>query len=647
MRKKMISYISLVIVISSVTLMLIFSLIIRNHEIDTEKEMMETIVNQVSKSLESSIEMRKKNTNLFAADYLNRSNFARYYISENKNHELTDDEWQRFLDILEVNSISIVDEKGIVTQSSNEENIGVSFYKNEELSAFLQIIEGKGDQEYVLDFNSKILKSDDFNVLFGTPIAENQKGMILMEINMSVYEQYTGVTNVATFLDTIPTKESRTLFVADDEANILGITKNNEQYIHADNLPDLLKKAEDNAIKAEINGEMHLLLTKKVNDYYVGYMSNIGEIKHISQGYFIQFVLLLIILSIVITMSLYFLIHHFILKDIDMITKKAHQFTSGDSGVQFEATKTKELNQLSEELNRVLRVIQTRNERISTIASLMGEGFGAYEYYADLNQAYYSKNVPYLLGVSTDEECKEKIIEYYQNHVSDLQEKGKIEIEEIMTVAPGRMIKIRRNILKDSSYGFLEDISVENARTKQLIRSLEKEKEKNYIDSLTGIYNRTKVKEYIEDFVSKGINLQGVMILMDLDNFKSINDQLGHMEGDLVLKKFAEILITQFRTSDIVARLGGDEFIVFLPNFISKAGLETKIDHILSIIRQELSPYYEKYNLSVSIGIAYLGGNNKTYEDLYQSADDAMYTAKRGGKNGYFLGDHQTKDKDA
>lgn len=376
-------------------------------------------------------------------------------------------------------------------------------------------------------------------------------------------------------------------------------------------------------------------------------MSNIGEIKHISQGYFIQFVLLLIILSIVITISLYFLIHHFILIDIDMITKKAHQFTSGDSGVQFEATKTKELNQLSEELNRVLRVIQTRNERISTIASLMGEGFGAYEYYADLNQAYYSKNVPYLLGVSTDEECKEKIIEYYQNHVSDLQEKGKIEIEEIMTMAPGRMIKIRRNILKDSSYGFLEDISVENARTKQLIQSLEEEKEKNYIDSLTGIYNRTKVKEYIDDFVSKDTNMQGVMILMDLDNFKSINDQLGHMEGDLVLKKFAEILITQFRTSDIVARLGGDEFIVFLPNFISKAGLETKIDHILSIIRQELSPYYEKYNLSVSIGVAYLGGNNKTYEDLYQSADKAMYTAKRGGKNGYFLGNHQTKDKHA
>ena len=647
MRKKMISFISLVIVISSVVLMLIFSMIIRNHEIDSEKEVMERIVNQTSRSLESSIETRQKTNNLFTTDYLNHSNFARYFISENKNRELTDDEWQYFLNILEVDSISIIDEKGIVTQSSNAENIGVNFYKNEELSAFLPIIEGKEDQEYVLDFNSKILKSGDFNVLFGTPIAENQKGMILMEINNSIYEQYTGVTNVATFLDTIPTKESRTLFVADDEANILGITKNNEQYIHADNLPDLLKKAEDNVTKAEINGEMHLLLTKKVNDYYVGYMSNIGEIKHISQGYFIQFVLLLIILSIVITMSLYFLIHHFILKDIDMITKKAHQFTSGDSGVQFEATKTKELNQLSEELNRVLRVIQTRNERISTIASLMGEGFGAYEYYADLNQAYYSKNVPYLLGVSTDEECKEKIIEYYQNHVSDLQEKGKIEIEEIMTVAPGRIIKARRNILKDSSYGFLEDISVENARTKQLIQSLEEEKEKNYIDSLTGIYNRTKVKEYIDDFVSKDTNMQGVMILMDLDNFKNINDQLGHMEGDLVIKKFAEILITQFRTSDIVARLGGDEFIVFLPNFISKAGLETKIDHILSIIRQELSSYYEQYNLSVSIGIAYLGGNYKTYEDLYQSADDAMYTAKRGGKNGYFLGDHQTKDKDA
>ena len=647
MRKKMISYISLVIIISSVVLMLIFSMIIKNHEIDSEKEMMDTIVNQMSKSLEASIEMRQKTTDLFTTDYLNRSNFARYFISENKNHELTDDEWQYFLDILEVDSISIIDEKGIVTQSSNAENIGVNFYKNEGLNAFLPIIEGKANQEYVLDFNSSILKLDDLNVLFGTPIAEGQKGMILMEINKSMYKQYAGLTNVASFLKTIPTKESRTLFVTDDEGTILGITKNNKQYIEADNFPELLKKAEDNTIKAGINREMHLLLTKKVNGYYVGYMSSINEIKHISEGYFVQFLLLLIILSIVITLSLYFLIHHFILKDIDMITKKAHQFTSGDSSVQFETTKTKELNQLSEELNRVLRVIQTRNERISTIASLMGEGFGAYEYYADLKQVYYSKNVPYLLGVSTDKECEEKIIQYYQNHVSDLQEKGKIEIEEIMKVAPGRTIKIRRNILKDSSYGFLEDISVENARTKQLIRSLEKEKEKNYIDSLTGIYNRTKVKEYIEDFVSKGINLQGVMILMDLDNFKSINDQLGHMEGDLVLKKFAEILITQFRTSDIVARLGGDEFIVFLPNFISKAGLETKIDHILSIIRQELSPYYEKYNLSVSIGVAYLGGNNKTYEDLYQSADKAMYTAKRGGKNGYFLGNHQTKDKHA
>lgn len=138
MRKKMISYISLVIVISSVALMLIFSLIIRNHEIDTEKEMMETIVNQMSKSLESSMETRQKTNNLFTTDYLNRSNFARYFISENKNHELTDDEWQRFLDILEVNSISIVDEKGIVTQSSNAENIGVNFYKNEELRRLLK-----------------------------------------------------------------------------------------------------------------------------------------------------------------------------------------------------------------------------------------------------------------------------------------------------------------------------------------------------------------------------------------------------------------------------------------------------------------------------------------------------------------------------
>ncbi len=637
MRKKMTSYISLVIVISSVVLMLVFSLLIRNHEIEAEKVMMETIVNQISKSFKANIELRKETTSLFSADYLNRSNFARYFLFDNENYRLTEDKRKDILNLLDVDSISIIDENGIVVQSSNPQNIGISFYDNKDLKEFLPMIEGNENEEFVLDYQQDSFATKDKSVLFGTPIAKGQKGMILMEINMSVYEQYTDLTNAAAFMEAIPTIESRCLFVSDEKGNILGITKNNEQFLHADNLPKLLKEAKNNIIEANVNGESYLLLTENVDGYYVGYMSNIREIKHMSQNYFFQFLLLLIILSIVIILFLYFLINHYILKDIDMITKKAHQFTNGNSDIQFNATKTNELNQLSEELNRVLRVIQTRNERISTIASLMGEGFGAYEYYPDLKQLYYSKNVPYLLGVSTDEECKEKIKQYYQNSILEHQEKGKIEIEEVITLETGRTVKSRRTILKDSCYGFLEDVSAENAKTKQLIQSLAEEKEKNYIDSLTGIYNRTKVEEYIDNYVNEHGDAQGVMILMDLDNFKNINDQLGHRKGDQVLKKFAEVLITEFRTTDIVARLGGDEFIVFMPNFISKAGLEKKIDYILKKIRQELSFYWEEYALSVSAGVAYLDENNKTYEDLYQAADEAMYTVKRRGKNGYSL----------
>lgn len=634
----MISYTSLVIVIASVVLMLIFAMTIKKHEIDSEKELMETIVNQMHKSIKTSIDLSEETIKFFARDYMNRGNFARYYLSQNKNHMLTDEEWQHFLNILEVETVSIVNEKGIVTQSSNAENIGINFYNNDKYSKFIPIIEGDESTKYILEPNLSLSDSKNKEVLFGVPAADDQKGMILFGIDEETYKQYIGLSDIANYLESIPTKRSRTLFVVDASGNLLGITKNNEQYIHTENLPELLKRAEDNTVQAIINDEKYLLLTKKIDDYYIGYMSSIEAISDISLGYFIQFVIFLIILSIVITMALFFFTHHFILKDIDMIKKRAHQFTSGDSSVQFEPAKTKELNQLSGELNRVLRVIQTRNERISTIASLMGEGFGAYEYYADLKQVYYSKNVPYLLGVSTDKECEEKIIQYYQNHVFELQEKGKKEIEEIITVAPGKMIKIRRNILKDSSYGFIEDISVENAKTNKLIKSLQEEKEKNYIDSLTGIYNRVKVKEYIDDFVSENENAHGAMILMDLDNFKNINDQLGHMEGDIVLKKFAEILIAQFRTTDIVARLGGDEFIVFMPNFNSKIDLDAKLNRILTIVRKELSDYCDECNLSVSIGVACLDEQIRTFEDLYQSADEAMYMVKHGGKNGYFLG---------
>lgn len=152
------------------------------------------------------------------------------------------------------------------------------------------------------------------------------------------------------------------------------------------------------------------------------------------------------------------------------------------------------------------------------------------------------------------------------------------------------------------------------------------------MDPLTKLLNR----EGFEDLVRLSLSdkpEQGVLMIMDMDNFKLINDQLGHPVGDQVLREFASILENYFnRNKDIVGRLGGDEFAVFSGRDMSASEINGMLKKFISIVHQNFDSKYPEQKLSVSIG-ASLAVNNHTYELLYQSTDKALYEAKWNGKD--------------
>lgn len=111
----------------------------------------------------------------------------------------------------------------------------------------------------------------------------------------------------------------------------------------------------------------------------------------------------------------------------------------------------------------------------------------------------------------------------------------------------------------------------------------------------------------------------------------------GHIEGDVLLQKFANLIRKNFRDSDLKVRLGGDEFVVFIPKFISEERLIQKINQFFESVRDELHQYYVEYNLSVSIGAVYMNSECNSFEAMYHYADSAMYVAKRNGKDGYYI----------
>lgn len=149
-------------------------------------------------------------------------------------------------------------------------------------------------------------------------------------------------------------------------------------------------------------------------------------------------------------------------------------------------------------------------------------------------------------------------------------------------------------------------------------------------DELTGLYNRKIFDAMREEIDDDDI----AMLIVDLDNFKAINDNYGHGTGDNVLKKVADALSSSFRFEDLVCRVGGDEFVVIMMN--ANTELVNVIDEKIRILRKKLEVKDGLPEITVSIGVAF-NTNKEKFDRLYKNADAALYETKKKGKNGYSI----------
>ena len=155
-------------------------------------------------------------------------------------------------------------------------------------------------------------------------------------------------------------------------------------------------------------------------------------------------------------------------------------------------------------------------------------------------------------------------------------------------------------------------------------------------DPLTGLYNRRYMQEYLEHEIhrSKRGNRPIGIILLDIDHFKSINDQYGHSTGDQVLVLVAELLISNVRRGDICCRYGGEEFLFILPGSSYQDTLDRAELLRRQVKEQEITVEGEKISsITVSLGVASYPDKGDTYDEVIKSADNALYRAKEQGRD--------------
>lgn len=203
-------------------------------------------------------------------------------------------------------------------------------------------------------------------------------------------------------------------------------------------------------------------------------------------------------------------------------------------------------------------------------------------------------------------------------------------------------VKIHAKALYDNNgfltriIGSLLDISEEKEKTSRLIKQ-------SQMDGLTGLYNRITIEQLINEEFHKNQKASHILFVIDVDDFKHVNDTYGHASGDEALINVSNALRNCFRSDDYIGRIGGDEFIVLMKantNVYKELPLQkiSMLKNLLSNIHIKKDP---DFVIHCSIGIAIYPQDGTTYKELFTWADHSMYEAKKHGKNTFV---YQPKD---
>lgn len=217
---------------------------------------------------------------------------------------------------------------------------------------------------------------------------------------------------------------------------------------------------------------------------------------------------------------------------------------------------------------------------------------------------------------------------YFDLHVRPIRDKqGKLL---------GRLIIWRDVTIRKRVELALQDANQQLQARVGEVESLQAQlREQSIRDALTGMYNRRYLDETLEREFKRAERGREplAIVIMDLDSFKAINDTYGHRAGDLALQRIAEFLTVHTRASDIVCRYGGEEFVIVMPGLDLETAHPRVEDWRKAIEQLVIDSPKGKFYVTASIGIAIYPIHAANADDLLHAADDALYVAKREGKN--------------
>ena len=175
-------------------------------------------------------------------------------------------------------------------------------------------------------------------------------------------------------------------------------------------------------------------------------------------------------------------------------------------------------------------------------------------------------------------------------------------------------------------------------------KNIDREKKKELLaatDEMTGLYSKKVTERLIKKQILESGNVIYAFFIFDIDNFKQVNDTFGHSFGDFCICRFTQTIRDHFGTEDILGRIGGDEFVAFT-KVSGREEANRRAEELTGLLNMLLQKDDNRCRITASLGVALYPADGVSFEELYLSADEALYRTKQRGKNGYTLKEEET-----
>lgn len=640
MEKLILTKIKSIFVIICIFIFMMFSIGIFYTKSNSVISDLDEMIKQIELLYNESKVDNEKNMQLFEEDYLNRAYAIEFIVSNTENVNLNSELLSKMKTLMEVNAIHIIDFNGKIVLSSQLESIGINILENNQSSKFWELIKTSDKNQNVIEINGKSILNSEDKIYIGVKVSSDKFSVVQIELDKSVLESYLYSNNITTLVKNIPTVDEKTIFIVDkSDSELQTITKNNDEEITLDNINEyeVLERlyGYSNGKLAKIEGELRYLKTKVIDNYIIGVYIDADVVYSSLIEDMIYLFICILIIMLFIVLILKYSINKYVLKDIFNIQHNVKKLMGGNYDVEFESKYKTELRDISKILNQWKEGYTDKSERMSRMMASISSHVAIFECLYIMNRNFFSDNMQTLLGL--DDETWSKVSgtpKNFEMYIRSLIESSKNNND--LVLCNNRFIHIDFFKEKNQFYGMIMDKTEdENIRIKMEKEIIDKKLEAQ-TDPLTKLLNRAGLENNIKNSI-KNTEGKAVVLMFDLDNFKVINDKLGHPIGDEVLKQFAECLKLVFCEKSFISRIAGDEFIVFIDYYIDKDRLEDILKNLIEKIHIDLKEYRIKYKLSASIGATYVDKKMDTYDELYKKVDKALYKAKSKGKDTFYI----------